>query len=162
MLPLILFISATSATLPNSSLSPVEPHPAAPTPALSETQKEPFDIEQVHPNLRPCHITVGGGECGETPTDAEHPDGLFCPPEAPLCMLTFGVPPRYICSATGFESEKTDYSEGKCSCKSYGKNCPNRSTCVETEKGPYCQCNEGYMATAEGACVVNPASPPAA
>lgn len=155
MLPLALFVSVTPASPSSSFLSPVAPHPSVEPPsppALLETQTAPVDLEQIHPKLRPCYVTVEGGDCGETPYDPLHPDGLFCPPDFPLCILTFDVPLRYACRAQGSNSGKPEYSAGKCGCKSHWWSCPENTNCIDTLRGPYCECKAGYTLTAEGEC----------
>ncbi|OEH79242.1 microneme protein [Cyclospora cayetanensis] len=134
--------------------------PAAPSPASALLQKSVqdsiFDIENTHPNMRPCYLSTPGGLCGETPDDLLHPDGLFCPEDYPRCALKFGVPVRYECSKQSMDDDKTAFGGGKCNCKFYGNNCPVNSTCLDSVQGPYCECDDGYVKSSAGECKADP------
>lgn len=113
------------------------------------------DLTKDGPTLRPCVVTVGGGQCGLQRSSFSK--GPFCPPDYPICALEFGYPWRYKCKKFSLIGALRRFSSGKCSCRTHGSSCAENSRCTDTLKGPQCKCNSGYKEQ-DGHCVVDPFS----
>lgn len=103
---------------------------------------------------QPCADAVASNDTGKYPGGRHCPSNYCCTRralrgfQAKVCVTQ-----RSSCSSRYFYYR--EYSNGSCSCASFGDKCGTNSTCKDTPFGPYCKCL-GMAYSVDGKCVFPP------